>query len=370
MERGHKKQAEEAFDFALATYPSSASAWFNRSDLVKFTVDDPSVARMENELGALKGRESINHMLLHFALGKAYLDIGDGEKAFGHLNAANRFKRSTLKYDADATNRWMGRIAEVFSEEKISALAVAGAASHRPVFIVGLPRSGTTLLEQILSSHRDVQAAGELRFVQQIVDQLGGRYPDNISGLVPANVLAAGNEYLRRIELLAAGKSHVTDKMPGNFLFVGLIRMILPEARIIHARREPADTLLSCYSRLFASDQPFAYDQTELGKFYRGYASLMEHWKKIIPEANFIEVQYEDVVADAEGQARRLLTFLGLDWDPQCLEFHRSERVIRTASVNQVRQPLYSTSSGRWKKYEPFLAEMLEAIGGGTARAS
>jgi hypothetical protein len=244
----------------------------------------------------------------------------------------------------------------------LSERANAGARSSLPVFVVGMPRSGTTLIEQILASHPLVHAAGELRTLDGLSDAIAG-FPASVAGLSDAQLKALGEAYLARVAPLAAGRRHVVDKMPSNFLLCGLIRLILPEAKIIHSRRDPVDTCLSCYAKLFAGEQAFTYDQTELGRFHRAYQALMAHWRSVLPASHFIEVDYEAVVDDIEGQARRMLDFLGLPWDARVLKFHETERPVRTASVNQVREPIYRTSARRWKKHAPQLGPLLAALG-------
>jgi hypothetical protein len=229
------------------------------------------------------------------------------------------------------------------------------------VFVFGMPRSGTSLIEQILASHRDVQAAGELSTLSRVVSRLGP-FPAALSGLTPDIATQLGRLYLDEIEPLAAGRSRVVDKMPSNFFYAGLIPLLLPQARIVHVLRNPLDTCLSCYSKLFAREQLFSYDLTELGRFYRGYDKLMAHWRAILPADRFLEVRYEDVVADLEGQARRLISFLDLPWDDACLRFAETDRVVRTASANQVRGPLFATSVDRWKPYARHLAPLFAAL--------
>jgi hypothetical protein len=260
----------------------------------------------------------------------------------------------------------MERIAEVFTPELFARLHGKGAPSALPVFIVGLPRSGTTLIEQIVSSHPAVTGAGELSALRLVIEA-SGHFPDRLSGLngdAAAQLFRQlGGEYLSRVTPLAQGRAHLIDKMPANFLYAGLIPLILPGARIIHARRDPVDTCLSCYTKLFGGEQSFTYNQTELGEFYRRYERLMAHWRAVLPAQQFIEVDYETVVEDLEGEARRLVDFLGLPWDDACVAFHENRRVVRTASVNQVRQPIYKTSKGRWQAYAEYLGPLLDALG-------
>ncbi|HTY66464.1 MAG TPA: sulfotransferase [Alphaproteobacteria bacterium] len=359
-EIGRQDEARAAFERAIEAFPHSVKAHASRADLVTFAPGDPRIAQMD---ALLRGEVSHgDRTALHFALAKAYLDIGDSDRAFGHLHEGNRLKRSTFTYDAEATSRWMKSIAAVFTPALLARLAGAGGNSALPVFIVGMPRSGTTLIEQILASHPLVHGAGELSILQRIVDGLG-EYPAAVERLTRDDFGRMGRAYLARVEKLAGGKRHVVDKMPANFLRAGLIRLILPDARIIHCRRDPADTCLSCYSRLFEGEQAFAYDQVELGRFHRDYQGLMAHWRAVLPADRLLDVDYEAVVDDLEGQARRLVEFLGLPWDAACLRFHETRRAVRTASVNQIRQPVYTTSKHRWRKHARHLGPLLEALG-------
>jgi len=224
------------------------------------------------------------------------------------------------------------------------------------------------LVEQILASHPMVFGAGELSELADIVARLGGAgrtfadFPENVRALSESDLRELGARYLERVGVLAPAAARITDKMPGNFRFAGLIHLILPHARIIHTRRDPVDTCLSCFSLLFSGDQPHTYDLGELGRYYRAYAALMEHWRSVLPPGVTLEVQYEEVVADFERQARRIVAHCGLEWDEACLEFHQTERPVRTASMVQVRQPVYKTSIGRWRPYKDRLAPLLAAL--------
>jgi len=299
-------------------------------------------------------------MLVHFGLGKALGDIGDSVGAFHHFDIGNSLKRATISYDPDGVSQWMRDIAAAYPATSLEGNG--GCPSAMPIFVLGMPRSGTTLVEQILASHAAIHGAGELRLIQQMVDGLGA-FPRDFAALTAAQRTQFGEAYIARLGKLAHGHAHVVDKMPANFLYAGLIRQMLPGARIIHCRRDPVDTCLSCYSNLFAGEQAFTYDQVELGRFHRDYQELMAHWRAILPETHFLEVDYEAVVDDLEGQARRMLAFLGLPWDPACLEFHRTARPVRTASVNQVREPIYRSSTGKWRQHAAQLQPLLEALG-------
>ncbi len=362
MEQGDRDAAVATFEQVLAHYPRSIGAWFNLADLRRFSAGDPAIAKMEALL-ASGGIEALaDRTALRFALGKAWLDAGDAERGFAHLDQGNREKRATFAYDPAATDRWISEIVAAFPAERFERPPVAVPGSDRPIFVVGVPRSGTTLVEQILASHPEITGAGELATLQAVV-RSAGAYPACVAGLGADDEAALGRAYLDAIAPLAGGDRRMVDKMPSNFLFAGLIHRMLPDAQIIHVRRDPVDTCLSCYSKLFTREQLFAYDLTELGLFYRSYERLMDHWRAVLPADRFIEVMYEDVVSDLETESRRLVAFCGLAWDRACLDFHRTGRIIRTASVNQARQPLHADSVGRWRRYARQLVPLIETLG-------
>jgi tetratricopeptide (TPR) repeat protein len=373
MEAGCKDEARAAFDRALEAFPESALILSARADAHTFSADDPDFAALEAYLAEGERRPLPDRIAVHFALGKAYLDVQDGARAFAHFDAGNRQKRASFDYDVRDSGRWMAHLAQTLTPELFRQLYGEGEASELPVFVLGMPRSGTTLIEQIVSSHPRVTGAGELSALRLAVDA-SGVFPDALPALAHGRHTPNGNEasrvlkqigldYLDRIVPLAHGNARLVDKMPGNFVYAGLIPLILPGARIIHARRDPVDTCLSCYTKLFGGDQSFTYDLAELGTFYGYYERLMAHWRSVLPADRFIEVDYEEVVDDLEGQARRLVEFLGLPWDDACLNFHENRRVVRTASVNQVRQPIYRTSKGRWQAHAAHLGPLLETLG-------
>jgi tetratricopeptide (TPR) repeat protein len=366
MEAGRKDEALSAFDRVLDHFPNSAQGLAARSDMRTFSVNDPDIATLEALLAEGERRALLDRISIHFALGKAYLDINDPERAFRHFVAGNRHKRGSFDYDGEATGRWMARIREIFTPERFAGLAGSGEPSTLPFFVVGMPRSGTTLIEQIISSHPQVTGAGELTALRGAVEPMGS-IPDWVAGLDRGTAKGAlrqcGQDYLSRVTPLAHETPHLVDKMPGNFLYAGLIPLILPGARIIHIRRDPLDTCLSCYTKLFAGQQPFAYDQAELGAFHVQYERLMRHWRELLPQESFLEIEYEAVVDDLQTEARRLIGFLGLQWNDACLEFHENRRVVRTASLNQVRRPIYRTSKGRGRAHARYLGPLLEALG-------
>ncbi len=364
VEIGETAAARAAFEQVLALFPRSISAWFNLSDLVTFQPGDPAIAAMEALLAPTVIQARNDRTALHFALGKAWLDSGNAERAFHHFQEGNRQKRATLSYNPDAIERWVQSIADAFPASAFAApdIAEGAAGDDLPVFVIGMPRSGTTLVEQVLASHAQVQGGGELALLNRIVDRIGP-YPAIVGQLTPAGFAAIGHQYVEHVRTLSNGKRRFVDKMPSNFLYAGLIARSLPQARIIHVRRNAADTCFSCYTKLFTREQLFTYDLAELGRFYRDYEKLMAHWRRVLPPDRFIEVDYEDLVGDFEPQARRLIDFLGLNWDPACTDFHKTKRIIRTASVNQAREPLFTRSIGRAGRYAAHLAPLLAALG-------
>ena len=362
-ETGDADEAGTCLRQAIASGGNSAAAWLSLADIVKFEADDPGFAAMESRLAEIARRQPSEAQLLHFALAKAYLDIRDSARAFAHLDAGNRSKRAQIVYDAEANRAQIASIVAAFPAETLARFAGAGSPATTPIFVVGMPRSGTTLIEQILASHPTIHGAGELQALPHIVAEIGG-VPNGVAALTAEDLAQLGDDYVERAGEPPGGKTRVVDKLPANFLNLGFIRLILPEARIIHVRRDPVDTCLSCYTKNFkAANLPYTYEQTELGLYYRDYQTLMAHWRATLPASHFLEVDYETVVDDLETQARRMIAFLGLSWDPACLEFHRTRRAVRTASVNQVRKPIYRSSVGRWREHAAYLAPLLKALG-------
>jgi hypothetical protein len=304
---------------------------------------------------------------LHFAAGE-FLDRQEKyDAAFEHFHRANAL--SGLRFDASAHAAHIDGLIRAYSAEAMKALPRATHGSQRPVFIVGMPRSGTSLVEQILSSHPAVFGAGELNDVNALAAQLPEHlhtrqpYPACLGELTGARLdtLAAG--YLRRLQDLDAQASRVTDKMPHNYLHLGLINLLFPEARVIHCTRDPRDTCLSIYFQSFSPAHSYATNLANLGFYFREYLRLMEHWRRVL-EVRMMEVNYEELVADVEGVSRRMVAFCGLDWDPACLEFQASGRRVSTASYEQVRQPVYTRSAGRWRHYARHLEPLFQALDG------
>jgi len=366
---GRFEEATAAFEKALELAPDDAPIHLNLANMAKFKPDDrrlPALQRLVNRADQLDQEKQI---AAHFAMGKALSDLKDYDSAFAHLARANELKRKSFDYDSEQRLAMMRNVIDRFTPEFFRSVAGHGDESWAPIFIVGMPRSGTTLMEQVLASHSKVFGAGELETFKELVGECAKRqkvlpaYPDVITLLPPEEMTALGQEYTARVRVLAPEAEHIVDKMPLNFLFVGLIHAAFPRARIINTRRDPLDNCVSCYSLLFTGAQPFAYDLTELGHYYRAYERVMEHWHAVLPPGILMDVQYEDLVDDLEGVSRRVLAHCGLDWEEACLDFHRTERSVRTASLMQVREPIYRRSIGSWRRYEKHLGPLCEALG-------
>ena len=329
---------------------------------------------MLESLAADSGRLPPEKMVyIHFALGKALEDVGDYRRAFEHFRQGNALKRHATRFDEAASCRDFTQIAETFDADVLRRLFGLGDPSPTPIFVVGMPRSGSTLVEQILASHPQVHAAGELDSLSRVVHAASTAGSAPAPAAEPSNALAAeplrqvGQAYLASLPAVADGKTRIVDKAPGNFFHVGLIHLALPNARIIHTTRSPLDTCVSCFTRLFSDGQDYSYDLAELGRYYCRYEKLMAHWRSILPPGAMLDVEYEKVVDDLEGQARRLVEFCGLAWDAACLNFHQTNRPVATASSVQVRRPLYRTSLDRWRRYEAWLEPLLAELRGGRA---
>jgi hypothetical protein len=303
-----------------------------------------------------------------FALGKAWEDRGEFGRAWDYYRSGNEKQRAQVAYDPVQTEVMNDRIVKVYTAGFMAARPDWGNPDPAPIFIVGLPRSGSTLLEQILASHSQVEGTSELPYIGRIASSQsrnradGVNYPEAMHELLPDHIRALGDEYLALAQMhRRAAAPRFIDKMPNNFPNAGLIATILPNSKIIDARRHPLDACLSCYRQLFAKGQNFTYDLTEIGEYYLQYQRLMDHWAEVMP-GRVLTVQYEEVVADFETQVRGLLEFCGLPWEDACLRFYESDRPVRTPSAEQVRQPIYDRSVGHWLNYAAQLDELVEVI--------
>jgi tetratricopeptide (TPR) repeat protein len=363
---GHLDDASRAYESAIDIAPDNIGIQHNYAAVKPFTSGDRRLARLE-ELQAREGMLSDEQrIVLNFTLGKAYADLKDAERSFRHLDAGNRLKRRHLAYDERGTLMFMQRIRDAFTKDILNIKSNLGHDSEAPIFVVGMPRSGTSLVEQILASHPRVHGAGEVDHFATTTSAVAARgasaYPEMIAKISDESFRELGKTYVERLGRDAAAKDRIVDKLPPNFLFAGLIHLVLPRARIIHVKRNPVDTCVSCYSLLFSEEQQFAYDLGELGRYYKAYEALMDHWRSVLPTQRMLEVRYEDLVEDLEGQARRLIAHCGVEWDPRCLAFHETKRPVNTASLVQVRKSIYASSVGRSRFYGSRLKPLLDAL--------
>lgn len=373
-ELGRLPEAKDAYLQALRIDSNITGVYVNLADSVTFTRGDEHFAAMETLAAKADGLSKTERMQLDFALGKAYADLKDYDRSFKHLIDGNAAKRATISYDEASTFALFDRIETVFTQDLIKAKSGGGDPSQSPIFVIGMPRSGTTLVEQIISSHPLVHGAGELQTFNDVVLRVRGSdgkplvYPEFVPALNAAALRQIGTRYIELVRDLAAKSAkpeakRITDKMPSNYYFAGLIHLTLPNATIIHTLRDPVDTAISCFSKLFTAEQNHTYDLGELGRYYKRYDRLMAHWRKVLPADRILDVHYEDIVADLETQARRIIARCGLPWDKNCLSFHKTNRPVRTASASQVRQPIYTSAIGRWRVYEDQLGPLLSALG-------
>jgi tetratricopeptide (TPR) repeat protein len=372
-ELGRLDEAREAFLEALRIDPAITGVYVNLADSKTFKPGDPHLAAMEALASKTDGLSKTDRLQLDFALGKAYADLKDFPRSFRHLIAGNAAKRASISYDESATMALFDRIEATFTPALIAEKSGGGDPSPLPIFVIGMPRSGTTLIEQIIASHPLVYGAGELQTLNDVLltvrrpDGATLAYPEFVTALDQAALREIGARYLGLVRGLAAGSGdaaaeYVTDKMPSNYYFAGLIHLALPNAKIIHCMRDPVDTCVSCFSKLFTAEQNHTYDLGELGRYYKRYQQLMAHWHRVLPAGRILDVRYEAVVAGVESQARRIIAHCNLPWDDRCLAFYRTERPVRTASATQVRQPIYQSSVGRWRDYESQLGPLLAAL--------
>lgn len=364
-ELGLAEDARQAYEKAVELAPAKAQFHRRLAENSRLRTDDPRVATMRKlaEDASLPVKDQIE---LHFALAKVFADLGQHEHSFRHLLKGNALHRARIDYDEAATLGLFDRIRTVFTPELLRAKSDLGDPSALPVFIVGMIRSGTTLVEQILASHPDVHGAGELTdFAKALTVPPGAgaeEFPESFAAITGDGLKRIATAYLDRIRALAPSARRIADKMPANFRLLGAIHLVLPNARIIHLRRDPVDTCLSCFSILFAGEQPHAYDLAELGRYYRAYDSLMQHWRRVLPAGVMLEISYEELTSNVELEARKIVAHCGLNWNDRCLAFHQTPRPVRTASALQVRRPIYRTSIGRWRPYENQLLPLLMVL--------
>ncbi|KUR70931.1 hypothetical protein AQZ52_13045 [Novosphingobium fuchskuhlense] len=370
---GEQGEAVTAYREAVTRQPAMGEAWWSLANLKTVKLSGEDIARMEAALAEIEceeGREEdVFH--LHFSLGKAFEDAGDAARAYAHYAEGNRRRRALVRYDADEFAAEVDATIATFTAPFIATMGEGGCPAEDPIFIVGLPRSGSTLVEQILASHSQVEGTMELPDMMMIAARLQSRLDDGefadfaalIRSLGPAERLRLGEEYIERTRIhRKTGRPRFTDKMPNNWQHVGLIRLILPRAKIVDARRHPMSCCFSGWKQHFARGQTFTYDLAEIGRYYRDYVRLMAHYDAAAPGAVH-RVIYERMVADQEAETRAVLGYLGLPFEESCLEFHRNTRAVRTASSEQVRRPIYTDAVEHWKAFAEWLGPLEAALG-------
>ncbi|WP_425081974.1 tetratricopeptide repeat-containing sulfotransferase family protein [Ruegeria arenilitoris] len=367
MERGNFDAARSWFNKAAERDKARLNAQIALVRLDKVAEDNPDFQALVAALPGVDKLPPEQSVSYHYALGKCYEDLKRYDSAFEHFAKGAALKRSIIDFDADQIEETADDLISMFTPELVQKLRQNSVDSSQPIFVVGMPRSGTTLTESILASHPYVFGAGELSYMHKLfTDQLRGgnkKTGSLIAALPDHEISKRAQQYIQQLDAHAPGKPFIVDKMPANFLMVGLIHAIMPNARIVHVARNPMDTCLSCFTRVFQRSQYHSYDQVELGRYFNAYVRVMQHWNDILPSGSFHTVHYENLVENIEFEARRLIAFCGLEWDDSCLEFHKDARRVRTASVQQVRQPLYKSSKEKWLNYKSHLTPLIETIG-------
>jgi len=364
---GDLEAAGRLYRASIQSDPGFARAYDNLVRSRRIKSDDLALVDAIEKIAGDTSRDDESRLIARFALGKIYDDCADYDKAFESYAVGNALKRRMVDFDAAAHSAWVDRVLTEYGKEFFRDHSGEGDPSTRPVFVLGMIRSGTTLVEQILASHSRVYGAGELLEITKLVTDLPAtlgtpvEYPECIRQLDANAIRAVASEYLQRLAARDDRALRVIDKLPTNFLHLGFIAVLLPNARVIHCRREPLDVCLSIYFQRFAQGHFYAYDFRDIAAYYAEYERLMEHWKNVLP-IEILDIQYEQLLDSLESETRRMLDYCELDWQSVCLEFHRSPRPVRTASSWQVRQPLYRTAKARWRKFEPHLDGLKKAL--------
>ena len=367
-------EAIAAYRAAARARPDFGDAYWSLANLKRYAFKDDEIARMRAEEEG-EGIAFADRVHFCFALGKAFEDRGEFEGSWRYYERGNALQRGESRYRADILETNTREQIKVCTRAFFAAREDWGVADRDPIFVVGLPRSGSTLIEQILASHSQVDGTHELADIQRVVHDLQGRepdfdnprYPAVLAGMKASDFAALGRRYMDDTRVFRSGRPFFVDKMPNNFRHLGLIRLMLPNAKIIDARRDPMSCCFSNLKQLFASGQEFAYSSEDIARYYRTYLDLMAHWDAVLP-GYVLRVQHEDVVDDLEGSVRRILGFCGLEFEPACVEFHRNQRSVRTPSSEQVRQPIFRDGLDQWRNYEPWLGPLREALGDATNR--
>ena len=364
---GKMDDAAACYRKALSFAPNGAKVYRDLTTVVKYNTEDEDVRAMET-IFYNRGAAAADRIELGFALGKVFEDMKDYNKSFAFILEANRLKRKSYQYSLEKDHDLFLRIKKIFSPDFLSSHIGSGNHDKTPIFIVGMPRSGTSLVEQILASHPAVFGANELAIIANLVNDICLKektsYPECLLNLGTAGFERMGTDYVEKLREYSNDAEHITDKLPHNFFYVGLIRTILPEAKVVHCTRNPMDTCYSIFKNYFeGGGHHYAYDMVELGRYYNLYRDLMAHWDRVLPGFMYA-ISYEDLINDQRSQTESLLDYCGLPWNEACLTFHETERRVSTVSLAQVRRPIYKDSVELWKRYEKQLEPLRKAIHG------
>jgi len=369
---GQRRECEAAYRLCLELDPKFGEAYWSLADLKTYEFSEAEIGAMQALLQG-EGGDDDDQAQLHFALGRAFEHQKNYSRAFEHYAIGNARRRKTAPFDIDRFENKTRRVMATFDATFFSRRAATGCADAAPIFIVGLPRSGSTLVEQILASHSHVEGTFELPNVLTLVrefdhaDAAHDAYPESVQAMPPEGFASLGRRYLEETAAIRTGRARFIDKMPNNFSHIGLIHLMLPRAVVIDVRRHPLDSCFSTFKQYFAEGQSFSYDLADLGRYYRCYLQLMDHWDHVLP-GRVLHLRYEHLVRDPETHIRRLLEHCALEFEPACLAFHETKRPVRTASAEQVRQPLYTAGIGYWKHFEAELAPLRCALGDALGR--
>lgn len=359
---GEIESAKELLNEAIRIQPDYIEAHNNLSALKRYQEGDAHIDILKSLLNNVEKMPVEDRIRLHFNLGKVYSDLEDYDKAYYHYHSSNKLNRATYEYDEDYVQKTIENIKIIFSKINVERTEVTRNDELIPIFVVGMTRSGSSLIEQILSSHSKVHAGGELPILGELVNERIGNFPDEVKNVSDDELKEIGLEYLKRVRDLNPEAQFIVDKMPGNFQYAGLITKILPEAFIVNTNRNPMDCCVSNYTQLFLHTIPYTNDLGELGRYFNMYSGLMDHWRTALPDKLLYDISYEDVVADLEGEARKLIDFVGLKWEDECLSFNENKATVRTASAAQVRKPIYKSSVEKWRLYEKHLGPLIDSL--------
>ena len=368
-QQGRFDEAWDAFRQAIAASPENIAPYYNLASNKPLTPDDPDLGLIMGLRDRVSSSNEEDRITIHFAMAKAYHDCADYDRAFGEYRQGNELKSQHLTCRYEDQEKFTDQLIKVQNAEWMRTLADKGSTTEGAIFIVGMPRSGTTLLESLLRRHPQVSGIGESPYIKNLAGSCGQRvgqgleYPEALGALTPSICKELGDEYVSLAHQFRVSTTHTVDKTPINFLNLGFILAILPNAKLLHNFRDPVDTCLSIYQQNFTRGMTYAFDMKQIALYYRLYRRLMEHWQALFPD-KILDVNYEDVVVDTEGQIRRIIEFCDLPWDDGCLDENQSQQqnTTRTASIWQVRQPVYQSSVRRWQKYEKHLGPMLEVL--------